>query len=236
MVWLLFGALARAGDLGGERMRWDVTYAGMVAGQAWAEVKVDGGTLLLSGGAKNADWYEPFYKIDDWVQSTWVPGQGSLRYETRFREGRFHQDQDMRFEESGIEVARRQLKSEGWKEWTTPYPPAPGVEDPVSALYAMRALEGDGPWTLQVFSGKKSWPLSIEPVERATIDTIFGKDTPVRVVELKSLHEGDVKQRGRFFVTLTDDERRIPVRAVIKTNIRSIKADLVSYAAPTGEL
>jgi hypothetical protein len=45
-----------------------------------------------------------------------------------------------------------------------------------------------------------------------------------------------VKQRGRFFVTLTDDERRIPVRAVIKTNIGSIKADLVSYAAPTGEL
>ena len=235
MVWLLYGALARAGDLGGERMRWEVSYAGMVAGEAWAEAKVDGGTLLLSGGAKNADWYEPFYKIDDWVQSTWVPGQGSLRYETRFREGHFHQDQDMRFEEGGIEVARRQLKTDGWKEWTTPYPAAPGAEDPVSAMYALRALEGDGPWTIQVFSGKKSWPLSVEPVERATIDTIFGKDTPVRVVELKSLHEGDVKQRGRFFVTLTDDERRIPVRAVIKTNIGSIKADLVSYAAPTGD-
>jgi len=138
-------------------------------------------------------------------------------------------------EGSGIEVARRQLKSDGWKEWTTPYPPAPGAEDPVSAMYAMRALEGDGPWTLQVFSGKKSWALSIEPAERATIDTIFGKDTPVRVVELKTLHEGDVKQRGRFFVTLTDDDRRIPVRAVIKTSIGSIKADLVSYAAPTGE-
>jgi hypothetical protein len=234
MVWLLLGTLARAEDIAGERMRWDISYAGMVAGQAWADAKVDGGTLLLSGGAKNAEWYAPFYTIDDWVQSTWVPGHGSLRYETRFREGHFHQDQDMHLAESGIEVARRQEKSEGWKEWTTSYPAAPGAEDPVSAMYVLRSLEGDGPWSFLVFSGKKAWPLSVVPVERETIDTIFGKQTPVRVVELKTLHEGDVEQRGRFFVSLTDDERRIPVKVVIKTSIGPIKAELVSYQAPTG--
>jgi hypothetical protein len=160
-------------------------------------------------------------------------GPGSLRYETRFREGRFHQDQDMRFAEERHRGRAPPAQVDGWKEWTTPYPPAPGAEDPVSAMYAMRALEGDGPWTLQVFSGKKSWPLSIEPVERATIDTIFGKDTPVRVVELKDAPRG---RREAARTLLRDAHRRRasdPVRAVIKTTSDRSKPDLVSYAAPT---
>jgi hypothetical protein len=232
MVWWLLTALARAGDFSGERMRWDISYAGMVAGEAWADAKVSSsGALVLTGGAKNAEWYEPFYTIDDWVRSTWVPGAGSVRYETRFREGGFHQDQDMHLGRDGIEVWRKQRKADGWKESTSHYPASPAAEDPVSAMYALRELEGDGPWTFPVFSGKKTWPLTVTPVEKTTSDTIFGKDTPVVVVELQTLHEGDLEQKGRFFVTLTDEPRRVPVKVLIRTNFGPIKAELVSYEA-----
>jgi hypothetical protein len=82
----------------GERIRWSVSYMKVRAGEAWAEVSAGaGGELLISGGARNADWYGRIYTIDDRVDSRWDPlGPGSREYRTRFREGGFHQDQLMR--------------------------------------------------------------------------------------------------------------------------------------------
>lgn len=227
-------SLAFASGFVGEKMSWDVRYAGMVAGHANAEAKpAEEGLVDLEGRLRNADWYERLYSVNDWVQSTWDPSASrSVRYQTHFREGRFHQNQDMKLHPEGFSVWRRQKIDGEWKTSTTVYDGAPKVDDPVSAIYAMRRLEGDGPWTYPVFSGKKTWPLTVEVVDKETVDTFFGEDTPVVVYELKTLHEGDLEQKGRFFVYLTDDERRIPVKLLVKTNFGPIRADLVAYEPP----
>ena len=48
-------------------------------------------------------------------------------------------------------------------------------------------------------------------------------------MELRTQHRGDWEQRGRFLVYLTDDERRIPVRFLVRTSIGSIRATLVAH-------
>ena len=233
MLCLLLIAAVLAGSLVGEVIRWEIQFAGVTGGHMWCTlVEGEGNTVHIEAGARSADWYARLYPIDDFVRSTWTPGQGSSRYETRFREGRFHQDQDMRLEADGFTVWRRQEFEEGWREWDRTYPASPGVEDPVSAIYALRLLSGEGPWTYPVFSGEKTWPLQIELLRREHL-----KDTPlgavdVLVLSLRTLHEGDWEQRGRFLMYVTDDERRIPVRFVVKTNFGAIRANMIEYGPP----
>ena len=217
----------------GERIRWSVTYMKVQAGQAW--VQVDGaedGALGISGGAKNAAWYGRFYTIDDQVDSLWDPrGPGSLRYVTRFREGSFHQDQHMDIGTEEIRVQREQRFSEGWRSWEDSYPgTGRAVEDPTTAFFRVRmlALDSGQTYSFPVFSGRETWELRVEVEPRTSMETVLGElqVIPVRVF---TKHQGDLEQKGRIVLFLSDDARRIPVRAVMQTNVGPIRADLISY-------
>lgn len=231
---LLLILSALAGSLIGETLRWEIQFAGVSGGEMWCSVEAGAGeAVTIEAGVRSADWYARLYPIDDLVRSTWTPGHGSARYETRFREGRFHQDQDMRLSGDPFTVWRRQeFAAEGWREWEKEYPGRPGVQDPVSAVYALRLLTGEGPWTYPVFSGEETWPLQVEKVAEDHLE-----DTPVGAVDvlvlsLRTLHEGDWEQQGRFLMYVTDDARRIPVRFIVKTSIGSVRANLIEYTPP----
>lgn len=219
----------------GEALRFEIRYAGVVGGTAWLRSSaLDDERVRIEAGAQNAPWYAALYTLDDLVVSTWRRGAGSQRYETRFREGRFHQDQDMRLDGDPFTVWRNSEGDEGWAESTSSYAAHPGAQDPLSAIYALRDHLEEGPFELPVFSGKKTWPLRVEPTGTEVL-----KDTPLgtvtaRVLELKTRHEGDWEQRGRFVLYVTDDPRRIPLRAVIRTNVGPVRADLIAYQAPDG--
>lgn len=226
-------SLAAAPPFDGETLRWEVRYAGVVAGHAGASARAEGDRLIFEGWAKNADWYAAIYTIDDLVRSTWLPGQGSERYQTWFREGGFHQDQDMRLSPQCVEVWRRQLRDGAWHEWSNRYAASPGAEDPVSALYVLRGLDGAGPWTTPVFTGKRTSPVVIRREGISTVDTVAGP-MPADVFELTAPHQGEVEQRGRFLVYLSQDARRLPLRATLATNIGTIRADLVAWTDGAG--
>ncbi len=222
----------------GERIRWSVTYMKVQAGQAWAEVdRAEEGALVIRGGARNAPWYGRFYTIDDAVQSRWDPaGPGSALYITRFREGGFHQDQRMEIAADGIRVERSQRFDEGWRSWVDDYPgPGVAVEDPTTAFYRVRLLplESGQRYEFPVFSGRETWPLRLVVDPREELETVLGV-IPVIPVRVFTEHEGDLEQRGNIVLYLSDDERRVPVRAIMHTNFGPIRADLLSYT-PTGE-
>ena len=207
------------------------------AGQAWAEVKAgDAGTLHIRGGAKNADWYGRFYTIDDLVRSQWDPsGPGSLSYTTRFREGSFHQDQVMDIAADGIRVERSQRFDTGWRSWVDEYPgPGGPVEDPTTAFFRLRLLPlvSGEVYSFPVFSGKETWELRVEVEPRTRLETALG-ELEVIPVRLFTKHQGDLEQKGRIVLYLSDDERRVPVRAILQTNVGPIRADIISYT-PTG--
>lgn len=222
----------------GERIRWELRYLGVLAGFAWAEVEDAGGGLVrLRGGASNAAWYAAIYTLDDLVESLWDPaGPGSLRYVTRFREGGFHQDQRMEIRAEGVRVARRQRFAEGWREWEDSYPgPGRPVEDPQSAFYRLRLLPlvpGER-YRFPVFSGRETWDLDVLVEQPEQIATALG-ERRVLPVRLFTRHRGQLEQRGRIEVYLTDDPRRLPVRAVLHTNFGAVRADLTTCEPSCG--
>lgn len=227
----------------GESVTWAIHYSGLNAGTAWAtSQRSPTGELVIEGGAKNAPWYSSLYSIDDWVRSTVAPGGGSLRYETRFREGGFQQDQDMQLSGSPFQVWRKQLIKGEWKEWTREYTAHPGAEDPISAILRLRLLRdedrtatpfGEG-WTFPVFSGDKTWPLHVTMIGTETLEVQSQGAVQTRVLELRTEHKGLLEQRGRFRVWLTEDERRLPVKVVVKTNYGPIRAELIGYEGGDG--
>ncbi|MCB9779365.1 MAG: DUF3108 domain-containing protein [Alphaproteobacteria bacterium] len=225
----------------GERIEWSVQYGALDAGTATMAVdRAPDGALLLEGHAVSAPWYRNLFQIDDQVWSESVPGQGSRRYRTRFREGGFSQDQDMAIAADAVSVLRRQLIDGAWKEWTTPYPGAPGAEDPASAMQRLRLLEdrdqGQTPvgrgWSYDVFSGAETWTIAVTLVTREVIDTELLGPVPTRVLALHTRHEGMLEQKGRFRLWLTDDARRIPVKMEVRTNFGTIRGALTTYEPP----
>ncbi len=219
----------------GERITWDVRYAAVRAGTAWATVEQgEGNTLVFRGGARNAPWYGRIYTVDDEISSVWDPeGPGSSCYVTRFREGRFAQDQRMDIGIDVIRVWRKQRFKEGWREWTEDYEGwGEPVEDPQSALYRIRLLPlaPDEVYRFPIFSGRKTWMLHAVVEQRKEIKTALGQ-LRVVPVSLRTSHKGDLEQKGKLTVYLSDDERRIPVRVVLHSNIGAIRAELSTYVA-----
>ncbi len=234
---LLFTLEARAGELPfvGERLYWEVSYAGISAGTAWAEAREGEGSVVFEAGCRNASWYEPIYVVNDLVRSTWLPGAGSVRYQTWFREGRFHQDQDMRLHADGIDVWRKQLRDGSWQESTRRYPAAPGAEDPVSALYALRRAEGEGPWTLTVWNGKKALTVVARAGPEEALETALGV-LPARRITLSVPHQGEVEQKGDFVLWLGTDPARLPLRAELHANVGTFRAELKGWRDEEGSV
>jgi hypothetical protein len=229
---LLWLSLALALPFEGEEMGWELRYLGVLAGAASARAEAvpsAPGQLLISGEAQTAPWYEQIYRLHDRVVSTCLPGQRSLRYQTSFREGNFHQDQDMWLDPLGFRVHVGQRLKEGWKEWDKSYPGREGVEDPVSALYRMRLLRGEGPWRFPVFSGDRTWTLQVRPLGRERLEETAMGPVDTLLVELETAHKGEIEQRGRFLVWMTEESARVPVRAEVRANIGTIRADLVRF-------
>lgn len=217
----------------GEYLRWEIKYMGVTGGfaEAWTEAGEDG-RLVTTGIAQNAPWYAKIYTLDDRVRSTWDPAGGSSAYDTWFREGKFQQDQEMRLGADAITVQDRILREDGWKEWQHEYPAHPGAEDPVSAFFRLRMMDLATAQRFPVFSGKRTWTLEVVPRKTERLKTAAFGPVDTQLVELRTAHEGDLEQKGRFLLWVTDDARRVPVRMVVKTNLGPIRADLVAYEAP----
>ena len=240
MLSALFICAAAAGGPG-ERLTYSVQYLGMQVGGMTAEIEPGpGGTWEIHGRAMSASWYDRIYSVNDHIISWWTPGVGSSRYVTYFREGRFQQDQDMRLSAGGFAVDRRQLRDEGWEEWSNTYKGVGyEVEDPVSAFYRLRALplEFGVTYDLPVFTGRLVTHILAEVEARERVDSNFGERDVIRV-RLYSKRKKDLKGKGRIWLWLTDDEDRVPLQVLWKSSsIGSVKATLKGWeaAAPPAE-
>ncbi|MBM4365139.1 MAG: DUF3108 domain-containing protein [Deltaproteobacteria bacterium] len=222
-MWTAFAGLALAGPLAeGERLHYEASWMGIPAGVATAETQRDGQAWVVRVASRSADWLAGLYPVDDRLTSVWAPGTGSQRYETVFREGRFQQDQVMVFDVTAITVSRHQLFDEGWRRWEDRYAAAPGVEDPVSALWRIREA---GAGRFDVFSGKRVVPVD---VQRAGTETVDGQST--ERFDVRTVHDGDLKDRMSLWVTT--GEARVPLRAVVATRAGPVTVTLLEREVP----
>lgn len=225
MLLLLFvAALASAAPLThGERLEFAARWMGLEAGSATSTLRKEGERWVIEARARSAKWVEPMYPIDDWLRSEGVPGQGVRRYLTRFREGRFQQDQDMRFGPLEILVHRDQWFKDGWRSWQRHYPYVPGTEDPLSAIYRLR-VEAPAPGattSFPVFNGRRTLTVRVTAELGPTTD---GK--PTRKLQVTTPRSGDFQ--GRLTLLLSEDEDRVPMQTIISTRAGAVHVNLAS--------
>ena len=237
MVNLLWLGWAWAGPpLCGERLSWSIHYLGIHAGDVHVETAyLDATTLKISVSATSAPWYAVLYNVEDQLISHW-DGHRSLYHETKFREGRFWQDQKMHLDSAPVRVDRSQFIDGAWKSWSNEYPDLEPINDPVSVLYQFRTILPQHQKTLYAFSGKQKTALYVRPTDRISLEHSVLGTVEVQQYHLFSAHRGTVEQRGNMTMALTTDAARIPVYAHLQSTIGTIRAELtaasISMCAP----
>jgi len=142
-------------------------------------------------------------------------------------------------------------RSTGKMSWTQRDPNNPNVEprtavvdfagqlqDVLSAIYFLRTQPLQVGKTVEVFVGESGrvWRIPIHVMEKKKIRTVVGQVSALRVEpELfgpDNLIDGE---KGQFSIWITDDQRRIPISARIKTDYGTfdIKLKRVIYNPPS---
>jgi hypothetical protein len=106
------------------------------------------------------------------------------------------------------------------------------VYDIASAIYFLRtrALTPGSSFEIAVSDSGKVYNVPVRVLGKKRIKTVLGEVETVRVDPEVFGENGLIKGRGHLSVWLTNDERRIPVRAHIKTEMGTLEVKLKSAA------
>jgi hypothetical protein len=105
------------------------------------------------------------------------------------------------------------------------------IQDLLSATYYVRTQkldEGDV-MAVPISDGGQAYNVEVVVGKREEIKVSTGKFKTIRL-EVKAFDGRFVRRKGEMFVWLTDDEKRVPVRAKIKTSGATVTIDLKKTA------
>ena len=221
----------------GERLEFDLCWGPITAGSASLEVKPakDGKTEFLTFATGNKT-INKIYPVNDTIY-TRVRNKGLMTevFRKRLHEGTFHNTSVIRFDRKGekawlSDTVFTDMKTRRVKRSADTAVTIKGMEHSImSAFYLVRTLPltvGDTS-RFSAVSGKKRYELKVLVHGKEEIKTAaLGK---VKTVKVEPVLDGDgiFVSKGRIFIWLTDDERRIPVLMQCEIALGSIKAKLM---------
>ena len=108
------------------------------------------------------------------------------------------------------------------------------IQDVLTVIYYLRTqkLELGQSFVVPVTDAGRVFNLSVTAVERKEIDTVLGRVNTMRVEPALFGDNAAVRAKGKLSVWITEDERRLPVRAQLKVDMGTfeIKLKRVTYA------
>ncbi|MEO8435461.1 MAG: DUF3108 domain-containing protein, partial [Pyrinomonadaceae bacterium] len=106
------------------------------------------------------------------------------------------------------------------------------IQDVVSAIYfvRMQTLEVGKPFELQVSDSGRVYRLPVNVVERRRMKTVLGRINTIRINPELFGDERLIRGKGKFSIWLSDDQRRIPVRAHLSNNLGTFEIKLKRVA------
>ena len=112
------------------------------------------------------------------------------------------------------------------------------IQDVLTAIYFLRTqqLEVGKSFTILLSDSGRVYQVPVAVVERKTLDTAVGQVKAIRVEPAIFGDDSLLRTHGQLSIWLTEDERRLPVRAQLKVEIGTfdIKLKRVTYSdAPT---
>jgi hypothetical protein len=231
LICILLAALgvlpAVAGQKIPEKLMYDLSWNGIPVGRSEQEICDLGDTLKIVSLARSNDWLSTFFPVNDRTESVLdkighFPGR-TRNFKMLFKEGRRVRDREIRFHpqekyalfldhKSGEEI-RIALEPETFDIYSSFYYVRHQPLQPGKSLY------------INVLDSKKLHRIEIRVLRRERIKVPAGEfDTLViePMVKPVGVFEG---KRGAY-IWLTDDERRIPVKAQTKVKLGSVTAVL----------
>ena len=110
------------------------------------------------------------------------------------------------------------------------------IQDVLTVIYYLRTqkLEAGKSFDVPVTDAGRVFRLSVAAIEEKEIDTVLGKVKAIRVDPALFGDTSLVRARGQLSIWITDDDRRLPVRAQLKVDLGTfdIKLKRVSYPRP----
>ena len=219
----------------GERLIFSLGWGPITAGEATLEVKPlpDGKTEFLSFAQGN-NTISRIYPVFDTVY-TRVRNKGLMTevFRKQLHEGKFHNTSVIRFDRKGekawlSDTVFTDMKPRKVKRSADTAVAIQGMEHSImSAFYYVRTMPltvGDTS-RFSAVSGKKRYELKVLVHGREKIESVLGE---VPCIKVEPVLDGDgiFNSKGRIFIWLTDDERRIPVLMECEIALGSIKAKL----------
>ena len=220
----------------GEKLTFSLGWGFITAGSATLEVKpiADGKTEFLTFATGNKT-INRIYPVNDTVY-TRVRNKGLMTevFRKRLHEGTFHNTSVIRFDRKGekawlSDTVFTDMKTRKPKRSADTAVTIQGMEHSImSAFYLVRTLPltvGDTS-RFSAVSGKKRYELKVLVHGKEKVESVLGK---VQCIKVEPVLDGDgiFVSKGRIFIWLTDDDRRIPVLMECEIALGSIKAKLL---------
>ena len=225
---LLFPAVSTpAGQKIPERLEYSLSWTGIPVGTASQEIVDDGDVRRILSSARSNAWLSTFYPVDNRTESILeksgdFPGR-SRNFRMQFKEGSRVRDREISFNRAG-KRARYFDRMIGEK---LSIPIEADTFDIYSSFYHVRylPLEPGRSIFLNVLDGRELRRVEVRVLRRERIKVPAGSFNTI-VIEPMVKSEGVFEGKRGAYIWLTDDSRRIPVKAQTLVRVGSVTAVL----------
>jgi hypothetical protein len=220
----------------GERLQFRIRWGFLRVGEAVMEVSNienynNRKAYHIVVTAKSYPFFDSFYKVRN-RDETWIDTESmcSLKCQKHQREGGYKKSGFTVFDHVNRKFFFSETDDSGnikTKEGEIPS----FVQDSLSALYRIRTydLEVGKEYYLDTFSHDKTYPLKICVYRKEKIKVPAGVFKCYLVEPFLAEDAGLFKAKGRLWIWLTADERKMPVLMKSKIFVGSITAELIKH-------
>lgn len=219
----------------GEEQQLDLQWGFIPVGTAhvWSEwVREDGRWLLaIRMRTRTTSVLDAIYPVDDFIESIIEPKAFlPLRFVKKMNEGKSRYDELTVFDHARLKATWRSLRRDGFKE----FPIEADTRDIPTMLYWFRKerFEPGEQREYRVMADEKMYTVMPKPVARETLKVAgIGKVSCLRF-EPEAQFNGLFVRKGRLWVWVAEDDRRLAVRLAAEVPVASVKAVLVGVRGP----
>jgi hypothetical protein len=218
---------AGAGQKIPEKLVYNLSWTGIPVGKASQEISDTGDFRKIISTARSNDWLSTFFPVDDRTESL-LEKDGTFPGRTRnfkmlFKEGRHVRDREISFNPA----ERSALFHDKIKNEYATIKLEPGTFDIYSSFYFIRhqPLEPGKSVFINLLDSKKLHRIEIRALRRERVKVPAGEFDTI-VIEPMVRPEGVFEGKRGAYIWLTDDDRRIPVKAQTKVTVGSVTAVL----------
>lgn len=224
---LLMSSPAAAGQKVPEKLVYSLSWTGIPVGIASQEIVDMADSRRIVSTARSNAWLSAFFPVDDRTESTLAktgtfPGE-PRNFRMLFKEGARVRDREISFDVAA-RTAKFHDRSSGEQLAVRI---APDTYDIYSSFYYIRQQPFETGKSLQVniLDGKKLQRIEVRVLKRERIRVPAGEFDTIKIEPLVK-PEGVFEGKRGVYIWLTDDDRRIPVKAQTKVPVGSVTAVL----------